>query len=658
MADVRGAVNTRCAMRSARSLVLASCLVAGGALSRPAAGDAVITIDATAQGAVISPDLFGHNLEVTRRAVWSGLSAQMVANRKFAAVEGNKLKRWQAVGGDAVLTADNTAGYAGARSALITVPAGGQPAGLKQQQEVLAVEKGRKYGFRARVKTDAARSLRMRLTGDAGKTITEKEFQCKPDDWQLLETRFASDVTWIGCQLEITSDEAGSFRVGAVSLLPSDSFHGMRRDVIELLKQLKPGCIRFPGGCYAEFYRWEDGLLPVDQRPPIGPTGLWFLLPNTDDYDTHEIGTDEFIALCREVGAKPAITIRMSEKTPESAAAWVEYCNGSAATAWGKKRAERGQKSAYGVKTWFLGNELYSFGRGGLNNPVHCARQSKLFAEAVRKVDPSAELVGCTDLVYGNLKMGWNTPLLEQAGSLLSSVSCHDYLRDSAKPRDLREYAAAATKHLRPAFEGIRRELRRPVQFDEWNTIWGQTGSLEMGFCVAGVLNLLCREGSELDVRKAFYFQPISEGAITVKPLTAELDTAGLIFDLFNVHQGNRVLAVSNATPVDLCASLSPDRKKICVTLVNSATNGQCLSFQLAGGATAGQRDAEVRYLVARSAQPGEKAMVGREEKVPIVDGTRIDLQLPPCSVTRLTVIVKAVPGSGGDEKVNRTTDN
>lgn len=56
--------------------------------------------------------------------------------------------------------------------------------------------------------------------------------------------------------------------------------------------------------------------------------GLDFLFRDTDDTDTHEIGIDEFIALCNEVGCEPVITVRLSENTPENAAALVEYCNG------------------------------------------------------------------------------------------------------------------------------------------------------------------------------------------------------------------------------------------------------------------------------------------------------------------------------------------
>ena len=129
--------------------------------------------------------------------------------------------------------------------------------------------------------------------------------------------------------------------------------------------------------------------------------------------------------------------IRLSETTAGDAAGWVEYCNGDARSKWGKIRADRGQPKPYDVKTWFLGNELYFFGRGGMNDPNNCGAQSETFAAAVRKTDPSIRLIGCTNLVGGNNNAGWNTPLLAAVGGLIDGISFHDYMRDSRKPGNL-----------------------------------------------------------------------------------------------------------------------------------------------------------------------------------------------------------------------------
>jgi alpha-N-arabinofuranosidase len=594
-------------------------------------GTPLVQIDPATPGAVISPLLFGHNLEVTRRSVWSSLGAEMVANRKFVATASGMPKQWTAIAsGGGTVASDSTVAYAGAWSVRVNVNTAGQACGIRQQQSQLAFTQGTAYAFRVWLKSDLQRDVWMRLADSTGTTVLgQAQAAIAPGGWQLLSGTFTASASASNARLEIGSETAGAFWIGTVSVLPADNFHGMRRDVIELLKQIKPGALRFPGGCYAEFYEWQDGLLPVDQRPPIGPTGLWFLLPNTDDFDTHEIGTDEFIALCREIGCEPSITIRMSEKTAASAAAWVEYCNGSAATTQGAIRAGRGHSQPYAVKTWFLGNELYGFGRGGMNNASTCAVATKAFAEAVKAVDPSVNLVGCL-----NGSGSWTNTLIAQAGNLMSHGSYHNYFGNT----DLQTASKGATQTIRPALQSVHAAYGRPVTFDEWNTDWGQTGSMSMGFYAAGVINLLCRESASLGVEQAYFFQPVTEGAIKVTPLTAELDTAGKVFAAMSVHSGNRLLplpATAAAADIDACASLRDDGH-IFVTVINRSTtqtNGIALFLPntLISSATA-------KLLVAHTANASET--VFDEQAVPLTAaGNSVPVSLPRSSIAVVEIV-------------------
>ena len=614
-------------------------LLAGGLL--PLAAQEPVTrvaLDAAQPGPVISPLLFGHNLEVTRRAIWSGLGAEMVANRKFAAAANGMAKRWAATGTGTTAALDDKTPYVGKTSLRVQVVAP-DPGGISQQQATLGFRQNVRYKFRWWLKTEADRSVRMRLTDQQGvKVLAEADKAIQPGEWQLWSGEFVAAADAANARLELTSNAPGAFWVGAVSLQPADAFHGMRRDVIEQLRLIQPGALRFPGGCYSEFYRWQDGLLPVDLRPPIGPTGLDFLLRDSDDVDTQELGIDEFMALCRELRCAPALTLRLSETTPADAAGWVEYCNGSAQSKWGKLRADRGQPQPYAVKTWFLGNELYSFGRGGLNDPNNCARQSKLFAEAVRQADPSIHLTACTNLVGCNSNPAWNTPLLAEAGSLIDGISFHDYMQASRKPGNLKEFATAATTYLWPALQKFQRELARPILFDEWNTMWGYPGTVGMGLYTAGVLNLLCREADTLGVAQALFFQPLTEGAITVTPMGAELDEAGKVFAAFSAHQGNRLLKITPASSaeadLDLTASLAPDGKRIFVTVINrnpDSAHTVELSldhFQVPAGSTA-------ELLVPVALEPQAK-FAQREGKLALTGGKLVALSVPPCAVARL----------------------
>lgn len=258
-------------------------------------------IDVRQKGDVISPFLFGHNLEVTRRSVFGGLSAEMVSNRKFAALDNGEPKRWSPIDSSTVLAMDEEVVYAN-RASLRVYNSGSS--GIRQQVDaplfpkgswkesplfddygsdvggVLAFNKGRKYTFRWQLKTDAkAKDIRMRVVDTSGTPITgEAQMALEPGDWQTWTCEFIAMETVENARLEIGSETAGSFWIGAASLQPSDAFHGMRRDVIELLREIKCSSLRFPGGCYSDYYKWREGLLPVDERPVISEGSLEFLL--------------------------------------------------------------------------------------------------------------------------------------------------------------------------------------------------------------------------------------------------------------------------------------------------------------------------------------------------------------------------------------------
>jgi alpha-L-arabinofuranosidase len=588
-----------------------------------------VEIDCQQRGSSISPLLFGHNLEVTRRDIWQGLGAEMVANRKFAARQNGQPKRWTVTGTAAKLGLDAQVTYNGWPSAKLEISPG-SGGGLWQREESLDFSKGRRYAFRCWLKSRERRTVRTRVSdGDGRATLFQAEKVLKPGDWQLWRGNFSAATTGQNARLEISSSTAGTFWVGAASVQPADNFHGMRRDVIARLKQIKPGALRFPGGCYAEFYRWQDGLLPVDQRPPIGPTGLDFLLRDSDEVDAQELGIDEFIALCREVGCEAALTVRLSETSAEDGAAWVEYCNGSADTKWGRVRAERGHREPYRVKTWLLGNELYFFGRGGMKDAGNCARQTKAFAEAIRKVDPSVKLVGCT------YKPEWNRPLLAQAGNLLDYASFHDYLLDSLKPSGLEAMAKAPTLHLRPLLKNFHEALRRPIVFDEWNTRWGNAGSVGMGLYAAGVLNLLAREAEPLGVEQAYFFQPITEGAIRVTPREASMDAAGEVFNLLKVHQGNcrlKTPALPAEADLDLCASLTPDQQRAYFSIINrSLAHAQAVELTLRN--FSGTAKATVKFLIPRALDASAREFREVSQDLRVGAGQKINLQIPPSAI-------------------------
>lgn len=618
-------------------------------------------IDVNQKGDVISPLLFGHNLEVTRRSVFGGLSAEMVSNRKFAALDNGVPKRWCPIDSSTNMAMDDEVSYA-SRASLRVIDSGS--GGIRQQVDaplftkgswkesplfddygsdvggVLAFNKDRKYTFRWQLKTDAiVKDIWMRITDTSGtQIIGEAQMTLQAGDWQTWTGEFVASETVDNARLEIGSEIAGSFWIGAASLQPSDAFHRMRRDVIELLREIKCSSLRYPGGCYSDYYKWREGLLPVDERPVISEGPLEFLQTDSDGYDTQEIAIDDFIALCRELNCEPALTVRMWNVPgePEEAVAWVEYCNGSADTQWGKVRAERGHPKPYNVEIWFVGNELYSFGRNGLKEPAIFASCSRLFAEAMKNADPSIELVGCNDSTKDGYDE-WSQGLMEQAGEYITYGSYHCYSGERVEILNAATMAKASVP-LGDACQTLSKNINRKVMLDEWNMLWGRKSTVPMALHVATTLNMLCRDSRELGISHAYYFQPVNEGAIIVTPLEAKLDLAGIVFKLFGVHQGSHLLEISGQqtdSDLDICASLAPDEKTVFVTAINRNCDKELpLSLSLSNFTSTFK--AEITTLLPHSLETTETKMTVYTEELRIEASNVVEVMMPPGAIARI----------------------
>ena len=489
----------------------------------------------------------------------------MIANRKFAAADCGLPMRWTTLTGKGVAIDDKTV-YAGKHAVRLE---GG--CGIWQQHDWLTFKKGRKYVFRIWAKADAGQTLSMRIIDRPGfHKLFTGENELKVGDWELWTGEFTAPVSARGAKLEIRSQSSGTLWLGVVSLMPADNFHGMRRDVIELFKQLKPSSLRWPGGCFAEYYNWKDGLLPVDKRPSVGPHRWVGLLPDSDGYDNHDIGTDEFMALCRELNCLPVITTRFGGGgTADEAADWVDYCNGNAQTTWGKRRAERGYAEPFGVKYWYVGNEIWGMSLVDNKDPKVCAPVVRQFAAAMKRKDAGIKLNAG---VLPNRQ--WLEPLFKDNDGLLDFVQGGFYFGDKLSPENVLDNPTEQElKSWRQLIDTLIPDGKQTgIIYYEWNVMWDRQGDALSGIFAAEMLNMFCREAETLRLEMANYFQPVAEGAIRVTPADCSLEPAGQVFAMFAAHQNNILLDVaapSALSGLDVCASISRDKKRIFITAVN-----------------------------------------------------------------------------------------
>lgn len=205
-----------------------------------------------------------------------------------------------------------------------------------------------------------------------------------------------------------------------------------RPDVIDITKVLSPALMRW-GGCFASYYRWREGVGPMEKRKPMYNL-LWGGIYN------NQVGTHEFNDFCRQVGADPLLTVNFESDgrpywavspkggdirsgTAQEAAEWVDYCNNPDS----KERIGHGHKEPYNVKLWQIGNET-SYGNDF--DVETAAKKTVEFAQAMRKSDPDIKLIG-----WG--EGDWAATMCEIAGGELQYLAYHNGFDSGGKDSPL-----------------------------------------------------------------------------------------------------------------------------------------------------------------------------------------------------------------------------
>ena len=503
--------------------------------------------------------LFGHNFEITRKTGFGGLYSEMIINRRLIK-DGS----------------DIPLGFYG-----IKTDKTDKTVGLGQISNQFVFLSHIEYVFKIWVKSDAPAVVKAVIKSRYFKIFYETEFNI-PGNGELYyaESRFSVLPSASDCVLEITwdTDAGASPEIQALSLTESDSYHGMRKDVLDKLKEMRPGSLRFPGGCFAEYYDWKDGISPPHERKGFYIKELPFLLPQTFGTDPHDVGIDEFIMACRYVGAEPQITVRLSDNEPEDAAALVEYCNGSSETKWGRLRISRGYIEPYGVKTWYIGNELAGFGRNGMNADGKLAASvTEKFGAAMKKADPSIETVASTWFNTDGAACDWTGDFIKTYNKF-DIASLHNYLNDYnavygeiKDSGDIQKVVDAPFEYLLPHIKNARNYLNgKPIAFDEWNYLWDRYGSAFTGIYAAGALHALIKNKEKLGIKHACYFHPINESALRVTRAKIDFAPDGTVFKYLSEHIGGIILEDKHSTQkLDVLQTAHKAKNRIITSVIN-----------------------------------------------------------------------------------------
>jgi len=248
---------------------------------------------------------------------------------------------------------------------------------------------------------------------------------------------------------------------------------GFRTDVAGLVRELGVPVIRYPGGNFVSAYHWEDGIGPADERPRRLDLA-WRSL------ETNQVGVDEFVPWCRSVGSEPMMAVNLGTRGVDAARSLVEYCNIGSGTEWSDRRRRNGAHKPYGVKLWCLGNEVDGPWQIGHKTAHEYAQLAAVTGRAMRRVDPSIELVVCGSSHARMPTFGtWERKVLEETYPVVDYVSMHSYYEQRGEDRasflactmDLDRYiegVVATCDHVRAVG---RHAKRMNVSLDEWN-VW------------------------------------------------------------------------------------------------------------------------------------------------------------------------------------------
>jgi len=629
------------------------CLLTGIILAgtvRPAAAQPVaVTIDAGTTGEPISKFIYGQFIEHLGRCIYGGIWAEMLEDRKFYfpitpeydpyrgtrnvskdspfAVVG--ASPWQITGSPDSVTMVAEDSFVGDHTPLI------QPgSGIRQLD--LGLIKGKEYvGYIYLKPQQQSTNVIISLAwGDHPGARTATQLLVVSNQYGRYKFEFTAGADTTEGKLEILVNNGPCF-VGTVSLMPADNVDGMRADTLKLLKELNAPMYRWPGGNFVSGYDWRDGIGPRDKRPPR-KNPAWTGIEHND------FGFNEFIRFCRLVDTEPMVTVNTGFGDAYSAAAQLEYANGSAGTRMGSMRVRNGMPEPFSVRYWAIGNEMYGGWQLGHMKLEHYVRKHNWVVDKMREVDPDI-----VPIASGNAG-SWSEGLLRNCADHIDLIAEHFYCHEK---EDLIEHTSQIADRIRQKVE-FHKQLREKldtlegkdidIAMTEWNYWYGRHEFGELGthyfvkdgLGVAIGLHEYFRNSDMIFL--ANYAQTVNViGCIKTSKTAAAFETTGLALKLYRNHFGTVPVTVTgNAGPLDIAAALTEDGKALTVAAVNPTQQSHEVTVDLQG--TEVNRDA-VLWRIAHT-NPGAYNEPGKEPNV-IIKETRIadisdSVNLPPLSIS------------------------
>ena len=380
----------------------------------------LITVNTSKPVATVQPTMWGIFFEDINFAADGGIYAELVKNRSFEfskPLMGWKIMKPDTTTGVMIINQSQT-NPNNPRYARITLAHGEPSFGLSNEGfRGMGIKKGNSYHFSllARQVEGSKVKMRIELISSKGEVNGTANLVPVAGNWKKCDVSFIATSTAQKARLNIWFEGEGALDLDMISLFPGDTWKnrpgGLRADLVQLLADLKPGFVRFPGGCVVEGreletrYQWKKTVGNIDDRKLI--VNRWnteFKHRSTPDYfQTFGMGFFEYFQLAEDIGAEPlpilscgmACQFNTAEVVPldqlepyiQDALDLIEFANGEPDSKWGKVRTQMGHPAPFNLKMIGVGNEQWG---------AQYIERYKIFEKAIHEKYPSVRIVSGT----------------------------------------------------------------------------------------------------------------------------------------------------------------------------------------------------------------------------------------------------------------------
>lgn len=396
------------------ALLLTSAALPATAAQSATPTDYTLTVDPTAKGAKIDDTMYGVFFEDINRAADGGLYAELVQNRSFEySTADNRsytpLTSWTVTGSANVV---DDAGRLNERNRNYLSLGAGSTVTNSGYNTGIHVEQGKKYDFSVWARADAGTKLKVTLQDTDGTLAEAREITVRSGGWKQYKATFVATRTTNTGRLSVGSEQAAALDM--VSLFPRDTFrgepNGLRKDLAEKVAALKPGFVRFPGGCLvntgsmqdyseasgwqrARSYQWKDTVGPVETRAVN--SNFWGYS------QSYGLGYYEYFRFAEDIGAMPLPVVpalvtgcgqnkavddpALLQRHIQDTLDLIEFANGPVTSKWGKLRAQMGHPKSFHLTHIEVGNEE--------NLPVEFFQRFTQFRAAIEAKYPYMQVI-------------------------------------------------------------------------------------------------------------------------------------------------------------------------------------------------------------------------------------------------------------------------